>query len=80
MEKQTVPIPLWCAAVERLKNPTKVNCRKQWRKEHFIDTIGRNKKALKAYIQNQLQKEQIAGQVSIKEFVDLVTGGKNTKA
>ena len=43
-------------------------------------TVGQNKKAIKAYIQNQLQEDQIADQVSIKEFIDPFTGSKNTKA
>ena len=47
---------------------------------NFKDTVGRNKKAIKAYIQNQLQEDQIADQISIKEFVDPFTGSKNTKA
>ena len=51
-----------------------------WARGYFVDTVGRNKKAIKAYIQNQLQEEQIADQVSIKEFVDPFTGSKNTKA
>ena len=36
-------------------------------------TVGRNKKVIKAYIQNQLQEDQIADQVSIKEFIDPFT-------
>lgn len=51
-----------------------------WVRGYFVDTVGRNKKAMKAYIQNQLQEDQIADQVSIKEFVDPFTGSKNTKA
>ena len=51
-----------------------------WAREYFVDTVGRNKKANKTYIQNQLQEDQIADQVSIKEFVDPFTGSKNTKA
>ena len=51
-----------------------------WARGYFVDTVGRNKKAIKAYIQNQLQEDQIADQVSIKEFVDPFTGSKNTKA
>ena len=46
----------------------------------YVDTAGRNKKAIRAYIKNQLQEDQIADQVSIKEFVDPFTGSKNTKA
>ena len=51
-----------------------------WARGYFVDTVGRNKKAIKAYIQNQLQEDQIADQISIKEFVDPLTGSKNTKA
>ena len=51
-----------------------------WARGYFVDTAGRNKKVIKAYIQNQLQEDQIADQVSIKEFVDPFTGSKNTKA
>ena len=46
----------------------------------YVDTVGRNKKAIKAYIANQLQEDQIADQISLKEFVDPFTGSKNTKA
>ena len=41
-----------------------------------MDTVGRNKKAIKAYIANQLQEDQM----SIKEYIDPFTGSKNTKA
>ena len=51
-----------------------------WARGYFVDTVERNKKAIKAYIQNQLQEDQIADQISIKEFVDPFTGSKNTKA
>ena len=45
-----------------------------------MDTVGRNKKAIKAYIANQLQEDQIADQMSLKEYIDPFTGSKNTKA
>ena len=51
-----------------------------WARGYFVDTVGRNKKVIKAYIQNQLQEDQIADQISIKEFVDPFAGSKNTKA
>ena len=51
-----------------------------WARGYFVDTVGKNKKAIKAYIQNQLQEDQITDQVSIKEYVDPFTGSKNTKA
>ena len=45
-----------------------------------VDTVGRNKKAIKAYIQNQLEEDKISDPISIKEFIDLFTGSKNPKA
>lgn len=45
-----------------------------------VDTVGRNKKAIKAYIQNQLEEDKISDQISIKEFIDPFTGSKNPKA
>ena len=45
-----------------------------------VDTVGRNKKAIKAYIQNQLEEDKISDQISIKEFIDPLTGSKNPKA
>ena len=45
-----------------------------------VDTVGRNKKAIKAYIQNQLAEDKMSDQISIKEFIDPFTGSKNPKA
>lgn len=45
-----------------------------------MDTVGRNKKAIKTYIQNQLEVDKISDQISIKEFIDPLTGSKNPKA
>ena len=46
----------------------------------YVDTVGRNKKQIQEYIRNQLEEDKIADQISIKEFIDLFTGSKNTKA
>ena len=54
--------------------------RKFWCRGYYVDTVGRNKKAIKAYIANQLQEDQIADQMSLKEYIDPFTGSKNTKA
>ena len=51
-----------------------------WARGYSVDTIKKKKKAIKTYIQNQLQENQIADQISIKEFADPFTGSKNTKA
>ena len=45
-----------------------------------VDTVGRSKKAIKAYIQNQLEEDKMSDQISIKEFIDPFTGSKNPKA
>ena len=51
-----------------------------WVRGYFVDTVGRNKKAIKAYIQNQLEEDKMSEQISIKEFIDLFMGSKNPKA
>ena len=45
-----------------------------------MDTVGRNKKQIQEYIKHQLEEDQIADQMSPKEFIDPFTGSKNTKA
>ena len=51
-----------------------------WSRGCFVDTVGRNKKAIKAYIQNQLEEDKMSDQISIKEFIDPFTGSKNPRA
>ena len=41
-----------------------------WARRYFVDTVGRNKKAIKAYIQNQLEEDKMSDQISIKEYID----------
>lgn len=47
-----------------------------WARGYFVDTVGKNKKKIQEYIRNQLQQDQIADQLSLKEFVDPFTGSK----
>ena len=54
--------------------------RRFWVRGYYADTVGRNKKQIQEYIRNQLQEDQIADQISIKEFVDPFTGSVNKKA
>ena len=51
-----------------------------WARGYFVDTVGRNKKQIQEYIKKQLQEDQIADQMSIKEYVDPFTGSVNQKA
>lgn len=48
--------------------------RKFWARGYFVDTVGCNEKALREYIQNQLQEDKLADQMSMKEFIDPFTG------
>ena len=43
-------------------------------KRLFLDTVECNEKALREYIQNQLQEDKLADQMSMKEFIDPFTG------
>lgn len=45
-----------------------------WARGYFVDMVGKNKKRIEEYITKQLQQDQIADQLSLKEFVDLFTG------
>jgi putative transposase len=47
-----------------------------WCRGYYVDTVGRNKNAIVKYIQNQLQEDQIAEQMSMKEYIDPFTGGQ----
>ena len=41
---------------------------------------GRNKKQITEHIKHQFDEDQIADQMSLKEFIDPFTGSKNAKA
>lgn len=45
-----------------------------------MDTVGRNKKQIQEYIKRQLEEDQIADQMSLKEYIDPFTGSKESKA
>ena len=51
-----------------------------WCRGYYVDTVGRNKEKIAAYIRNQLNEDIMADQISFKEFIDPFTGGKNNKA
>lgn len=53
--------------------------RKFWCKGYYVDTVGRNKDVIKKYIREQLQEDQIAEQLTLKEFEDPFTGEPYTK-
>ena len=45
-----------------------------WARGYYVDTVGRNKEAIKKYIQNQLKEDEMADQMTIKEYYDPFTG------
>ena len=48
--------------------------REFWCKGYYVDTVGRNKEAIKKYIANQLQEDKLYEQLSMKEYIDPFTG------
>jgi putative transposase len=51
-----------------------------WCRGYYVDTVGRNKKAIEEYIKNQLAEDCAMEQMTFKEYIDPFTGGKNIKA
>ena len=45
-----------------------------WCRGYYVDTVGRNEKKIKEYIQNQLKEDYYTDQISIKEYHDPFTG------
>ena len=48
--------------------------REFWCRGYYVDTVGKNKKAIAEHIRNQLQEDLVYEQMSIKELVDPFTG------
>ena len=46
-----------------------------WCRGYFVDTVGRNKTAIQKYMQNHLAEDQVCEQISMKEYLDPLTGG-----
>ena len=54
--------------------------REFWCRGYYVDTVGKNKKAIAAYIKNQLQEDLEYDQMSLKEYIDPFTGEPVNKA
>ena len=48
--------------------------REFWCRGYYVDTVGKNKRAIAEYIRNQLQEDLAYEQMSIKELVDPFMG------
>ena len=51
-----------------------------WCRGYYVETVGKNEKIIKEYIQNQLQEDIMNDQLSLKEYIDPFTGSKHKKA
>ena len=47
-----------------------------WCRGFYVDTVGRNKKAIEEYIRGQQMEDMITDQISVKEYVDPFKGSK----
>lgn len=50
--------------------------RQFWCRGYFVDTVGKNTKAIQEYIANQLKEDKLHDDLSNKEYVDPFTGKK----
>ena len=48
--------------------------RKFWCRGYYVDTVGRNKKAIEEYIRNQLKEDKEYEQLTMSDVVDPFTG------
>ena len=48
-----------------------------WCRGYYVDTVGKNKKAIEEYIKNQLSEDTAYDQITLKEYIDPFTGSKN---
>ena len=54
----------------------KYGSRHFWSRGYFVDTVGRNERAIKEYIKKQLEEDFIKDQITMKEYMDSFTGNK----
>ena len=48
-----------------------------WSRGYFVDTVGKNERVIQEYIKNQLERDYVQDQVSLKEYIDPFTGNKS---
>lgn len=48
-----------------------------WCIGYYVDTVGKNKKAIEEYIRNQLTEDIANDQITLKEYIDPFTSSKN---
>ena len=58
----------------------KYGSRHFWCRGYYVDTVGRNRKAIEEYIREQLTEDSMMEQLTLREYIDPFTGSKNRKA
>ena len=53
--------------------------RQFWCRGYYVDTVGRNKKAIEEYIRNQLAEDKQYEQLTMNELIDPFTGEPTKK-
>ena len=53
--------------------------RQFWCRGYYVDTVGRNKKAIEEYIRNQLAEDKQYEQLTMNELIDPFTGESGKK-
>lgn len=51
-----------------------------WCRGYYVDTAGKNAKKIAEYIENQLKEDMLEDQITMKEYIDPFTGGKESVA
>ena len=60
--------------IESVLMKYKYGNQKFWARGYFVDTVGKNEKTVREYIQNQLAEDKLSDQMSMEEFIDPFTG------
>ena len=47
-----------------------------WCRGYYVDTVGKNTKKIREYINNQLKEDWMADQISLSEYIDPFMGEK----
>lgn len=54
----------------------KYGTRSFWCRGYYVDSVGKDTKKIKQYIQNQLKEDQVSDQMSFREYSDPFMGSK----
>lgn len=54
----------------------KYGSRSFWCRGYYVDTVGKNRKMIAEYIQNQLEEDNALDQLTIREYMAPFTGSK----